>query len=85
MNIFLLSVFVFFFPPKVSFPELHITTFGFFYFFYFFFAGITPLRTKPMGRTALSAAELQRALKIILAHTWGQLCFSVVQSSSSLN
>lgn len=38
-----------------------------------------------MGRTGLSVAVLQHALKIILAHTWGQLCFSAIQSSSSLN
>lgn len=38
-----------------------------------------------MGRVRPSIAELQHALKIILAHTWGQLCFSVIQSSSSLN
>lgn len=38
-----------------------------------------------MGRVRPSVAELQHALKIILAHTWGQLCFSVIQSSSSLN
>lgn len=43
------------------------------------------LRTKPVGRVRPSVAELQHALKIILAHTWGQLCFSVIQSSSSLN
>lgn len=28
-----------------------------------------------MGCIGLSIAELQHALKIILAHTWGQLCF----------
>lgn len=38
-----------------------------------------------MGCVRPSVAELQHALKIILAHTWGQLCFSVIQSSSSLN
>lgn len=70
-----------FFLLKVSLPALHITTLG----LGGFFAGIISLRTKLMGHIGLRIAERQHALKIILAHTWGQLCFSVIQASSSLN